>query len=70
MHPDACEFETKKEKTPLAALKAANELAGEALKRKPIPENGLLAAQISVLSVIACELHEIGTALNLLNKEK
>lgn len=72
MHPDACEFETKKEKekTPSAALKAANELAGEALKRKPTAENGLLAAQISVLSIIACELHEIGKALSLLNKEK
>lgn len=52
------------------ALKIANELAAEALRQNPTAENGLLAAQVSVLSIIACELHNIGKALNLLNKEK
>ena len=61
---------TEKDKIFSAALKAANELAGESLKRKPTPENGLLAAQISVLSLIVYELHEINKALNLPDKEK
>ena len=62
--------EKDRDKIASSALKIANELAGEALKQKSTSENGLLAAQISVLSVIACELHGIGKALNLLNKEK
>ncbi len=61
---------SKRDKNSAAALKAANEMAGEALRQDTTPENGLLAAQVSVLSIIACELHNIGKALNLLNKEK
>lgn len=61
---------SERDKNSSAALKIANELAAEALRQNPTAENGLLAAQVSVLSIIACELHNIGKALNLLNKEK
>ena len=59
----------EKDKITAIALKAANELAAESLRQKPTPENGLFAALISILSVIACELHSIKKALNSLNKE-
>ncbi len=47
------------------ALKAANNLEGGSLKQKETPENGLQAAQISVLTLIAIELHEIRGVLEL-----
>ena len=62
--------EKDKDGTTSSALKAISELTSQALKNKPTSENTLLAAQIAVLSIIACELHDIGTTLNLLNKEK
>ena len=51
------------------ALKAANNLAGESLKQKETAENGLQAAQVSVLTLIVCELHEINITLKSMNKE-
>ena len=51
------------------AIKAANNLAGESLKQKETPKNGLQAAQVTVLSLIAVELHEINTTLKSMNKE-
>ena len=63
------ETEQEKNKASAKLLTDANVLVGLAIEDNPSPESIIASTLVNVLTIIACELHEINTTLKSMNKE-